>query len=95
MFERKRCHHGLLPVALALAVAMTVAFGLVSMRATADPATDLDKKQVAVTVTDVEKGVTGTAYKYMDVNWRADAGQPGTPEYIFKDEVATWMRGGF
>ena len=95
MFDGKRCHRNLLAVVLALVVAMAGAFGSVSMRATAEPAepaTTLNEKKIELKVTGVETGVTGTAYKYMDVNWNTYAGQPNTPEYVFEDEVAQWMR---
>ena len=91
MFEGKqfRCDWRL-PAVLALVVAMAGAFGLASTRATADDVTV--SSTVVFKVTDVETGVTGTAYKYMSVNWDTHAKQPGTPEYIFESKVADWMR---
>ena len=96
MVEGKQCHRGLLPVVVALVVAMAGAFGLASTSATADSAETLDKKQVELKVTGIESGVTGTAYKYMKVNWDNSAGQPGTPQYLFEDGMRDWMekRGG-
>ena len=94
MFDGKRCHRSLLAVVLALVVAMTGAFGSVSMRATAEPAGAplTSNSTTTLTVTDVETGVSGTAYQYMEVNWDNGVHQPNTPEYVFNTQVADWMR---
>ena len=98
MFDGKRSHRGcLLAVAAALVAAMVGAFALTSASATANPAavpvgkvTSMAKAMV--TVTHLEVGMEGTAYQYMKVNWNDTANQPGTPEYLFNDEVAGWLK---
>ena len=103
MFEGKQCHRGLMPVAVALVMAMAVAFGLAATSVAADPAKEdvsgfLNEQKVKLTVTDVEKGVTGTAYRYVYANWNTSENVPTAPEYLFEAPAAKWMmekiRGG-
>ncbi|NMN01999.1 SpaH/EbpB family LPXTG-anchored major pilin [Bifidobacterium panos] len=97
MFEGKRCRRGVLPVALVLIMAIAAAFGLVSTSVAADsPDVDvsdyLSEQTVKLTVRDVEKGVTGTAYRYANPDWNTTENQPLSSKYIFEDQVADWMR---
>ena len=97
MLERKRFRRGcLLPVVVALIAAMAGAFAVASTRATAEPASSsvTSKTEAAITVTGVETGVTGKAYKYMTVKWDDKTNQPIEPVYEFDTEVATWMKNG-
>ena len=89
-----------MPVALVLIMAIVAAFGLASTSVADDSKPDpmkyLNEQEVKLTVTDVEKGVTGTAYQYMEVNWDTTKNRPLNPEYRFNEKVAKWMknRGG-
>ncbi len=100
MFEAKRCHRGVLPVAVALVMAIAAAFGLASTSvaddAKPDPMKYLNERKVTLTVTDVEEGVTGTAYQYVYPNWDTNDNVPLDPQYLFEAQVAKWMknRGG-
>ncbi|NMN01993.1 isopeptide-forming domain-containing fimbrial protein [Bifidobacterium panos] len=71
MFERRRFRRGcLLPIVVALVAAMICAFGSASTSATAEP------EKITLKVTNVEAGVKGTAYKYMDVNLEGGSTEP-------------------
>ena len=90
MFDGRRSRRGcLLPIVVALVAAMVCAFGSASTSATAE------SEKTGVTtlrVTDVEKGVTGTAYKYMDVKGKGD--QTNQPEQHFESPVVSVLRNG-
>ena len=96
MFEGKRCYRSLLSVVVALVVAMATAFGLVSTSLAADSSKDpkdfLTEQKVTLTVRDVERGVTGTAYRYAYADWNTTYDTPSTSNYIFEEWVASWMK---
>ena len=97
MLEGNWCHRVLLPVAVALIMTIVTAFGLAPTSVAADPADDSGKvtteTKTKLTVTDVEPGVVGTAYKYISVGWNTTENVPSPPEYMFENGVATWMKG--
>ena len=97
MFDGRRSRRGcLLPVAVALVAAMVCAFGSASTLATAESE---ETKTTTLKVTGVEKGVKGTAYKYMDVKGsggestelveKFDSSVGGMVEQDFKDKNYT------
>ncbi|NMN02001.1 isopeptide-forming domain-containing fimbrial protein [Bifidobacterium panos] len=97
MFEGKRFRRGCLTlIAVALVTAMLGAFGLASMSATAEPANDpvTSDSTATITVTGLETGVIGKAYRYMTLKWKdeGDVHQPVEPVYVFDDQVATWIQ---
>ena len=103
MFEGKRCHRSLLSVVVALVVAMAAAFGLASTSlAVDDPPKEekdyLSNQETQLTVRDVERGVTGTAYRYAYPDWNTSEDVPSTSNYVFEEWVVKWMnqkmRGG-
>ena len=99
MLEEKRCHRVLLPVAVALVMVIVAAFGLASTSVAEDLPPEIAKylnnQQANLMVTDIEKGVTGTAYKYMDVQWDTNSNVPLSPEYEFAEGVAEWVKQKF
>ncbi|NMN01996.1 SpaH/EbpB family LPXTG-anchored major pilin [Bifidobacterium panos] len=94
MFDGKRSRRDcLLPIAVALIVAMVGAFGWAAASATAKPAADVTSQTTAVlTVGKVETGVEGTAYKYMDMKWDDQVGQPVDPVRVFAPGAVDWVR---
>ena len=91
MFDGRRSRRGcLLPVAVALVVAMVCAFGSASTSATAETE---ETRVTTLKVTNVEKSVTGTAYKYMDVKGKGD--QTNQPEQHFDSQVVSVIQNDF
>ena len=84
-------------------MAIAAAFGLSSTSVAADPPEKEEKdylsnQETQLTVRDVERGVTGTAYRYAYPDWNTTNDTPSTYNYVFEDQVAKWMnqkmRGG-
>ncbi|NMN02000.1 isopeptide-forming domain-containing fimbrial protein [Bifidobacterium panos] len=99
MSEGKWCHRVLLPVAVALVMAIVAAFGVASTSVAEEGDPDvsgyLNNQTANLTVKDVEKGVTGTAYKYLEVQWNTSENVPTLPEYEFANGVTQWVRRNF
>ena len=77
-------------------MAVVAAFGLVSISVAEDRSSELlkylNEQSTQLTVKDVEKGVEGTAYQYLSVNWETTKNEPNLPEYLFEDGVADWIK---
>ena len=98
MFDGKRSRRDcLLPIAVALIVAMVGAFGWACAPATAKPAADSVTSSTTATlsVTKVEMGVEGMAYRYMEVKWKDEVRQPVEPVHVFASNVADWVKEHF
>ncbi len=83
MFDGRRSRRGcLLPIVVALVVAMVGVFGSASTSATAE-----SEETTTLKVTGVEKGVIGTAYKYINLK-----DESTDPEQQFPSDVAGFVK---
>ncbi|NMN01994.1 SpaH/EbpB family LPXTG-anchored major pilin [Bifidobacterium panos] len=93
MFDGRRSRRGcLLPIVVALVAAMVCAFGSASMSATAE-SEGTSALTTELKVTNLEKGVKGTAYKYMKVEGEGD--QDNQPKQHFESPVINVVSNDF